>query len=62
MFISRKNDLIISSDYEDDIALHLKNVVEDLRSEWEILKQKETLEERNQRLLCELQCELEKLK
>lgn len=44
------------------ISLHLNNVVKDLRAEWVIFKHTETLERRNNRLLRELQLELEMLK
>jgi hypothetical protein len=33
-----------------------KKLIEDLRTEWVVLKNKETLEKRNKRLLYELEC------
>ena len=56
MGFNRKNDLILSNNYEKDIEVHFKNVLDNLRLEWVLLKQKETLEMRNKRLLHELEC------
>ena len=54
MGFSRKEDLILSNKYENLIELKFNNVVSSLRIEWELLKVKETVEMRNNRLLCEL--------
>lgn len=54
MGFNRKEDLIISNNYEIAIEVHFSNVIENLRKEWVLLKQEETLEKRNNRLLCEL--------
>jgi len=56
MGFNRKGDLILSNDYEKTIDVHFKKVLEDFRVEWVLLKQKETLEKRNERLLHELEC------
>ena len=53
---NRKEDLILSNDYEKAIEVHFKNVLKDFRVEWVLLKQEETLEVRNKRLLHELEC------
>jgi len=56
MSFNRKEDLIVSNIYENAIELHFANVINDLRKEWVLLKYRETLEKRNKRLLCELEC------
>jgi hypothetical protein len=56
MSFNRKDDLRVTDIYENAIELHFINVVDDLRKEWVFLKGQETLEKRNKRLLCELEC------
>jgi len=56
MNFNRKEDLLLSSKYEDLIEINFKKLIEDLRTEWVVLKNKETLEKRNKRLLYELEC------
>jgi hypothetical protein len=56
MNFDRKEDILSQSNYEEAIEIHFTKLIKDLRTEWVFLKQKETLEERNKRLLCELEC------
>ena len=58
---NRQKEDIVSAVYENNIELHFKKMIEDLRIEWVYLKHKETLEARNNRLLCELEHVYKKL-
>ena len=56
MNFDRKEDILSQSNYEESIEIHFTKLIKDLRTEWVFLKKQETLEERNKRLLCELEC------